>query len=121
MKNTIPMIIAVVLAAAAVFAVSRMIRSKDDGDTRRYVEVVSAAQNIPAGKEGIKEDWLTKRRVEVSSMPAKTVPWSQANRLVGQSEFVPNQIKRRSSGIWRSLSRKIPSNVRRRSRREFNN
>ena len=85
MKNTIPMIIAVVLAAAAVFAVSRMIRSKDDGDTRRYVEVVSAAQNIPAGKEGIKEDWLTKRRVEVSSMPAKTVPWSQANRLVGQS------------------------------------
>ena len=37
MKNTIPMIIAVVLAAAAVFAVSRMIRPKNDGNEKQYI------------------------------------------------------------------------------------
>lgn len=85
MKNTIPMIIAVVLAAAAVFAVSRMIRPKNDGDEKQYVEVVAAAKTINAGKDGIKEDWIMKRKVEANSTPSKSIPWVQANRVIGQA------------------------------------
>ncbi len=85
MKNTIPMIIAVLLAGAAVFAVSRMIRPKDDGGARRTVEVVAAAQNIEPGKDVVKEEWLVKRSVDFASAPSKYIPWSEANRVVGQA------------------------------------
>ena len=43
MKNMIPLIVAVVLGLAAVFAVSRMIRPKDTDLERQYAWVVSAA------------------------------------------------------------------------------
>ena len=83
MKNTIPLIIAVVLAAAAVFAVSRMLKPKDGEVEKQFVDVVGAAKVIEPDTE-IQESWLRKRRVEVSSIPAKAIPWNQANRVVGQ-------------------------------------
>ena len=62
MKNTIPMIIAVVLAAAAVFAVSRMIKPKTEDGERRMVAVVAAAKPIAAGDE-IRDTMLKMRHV----------------------------------------------------------
>ena len=83
MKNTIPLIVAVVLAAAAVFAVSRLIRPKDDGDKRQFVEVVAAAKPIPVNTE-IADTMLKLRKVELSSIPAKAIPANQKNRVIGQ-------------------------------------
>ncbi|MBO7482727.1 MAG: Flp pilus assembly protein CpaB [Kiritimatiellae bacterium] len=85
MKNTIPLIIAVVLGLVAVFAVSRMIRPKDADREDQYTFVVSAAKEITPRDGAIKESWLMKRRVEMSSMPSKAIPWTQVNRIVGQS------------------------------------
>lgn len=83
MKNTIPLIIAVILAAAAVFTVSRLIKPKENETEKEYVYVVGAAQVIAPDTE-IQQSWLQSRRVEVSSVPIKAIPWSQANRVVGQ-------------------------------------
>ena len=84
MKNTIPIIVAVVLGLLAVFAVSRMIRPKDMDRESQYAWVVSAAKEITPGDGPIKESWLMKRRVERNSMPAKAITWDQLNRVVGQ-------------------------------------
>jgi len=85
MKNTVPLIIAVVLGLIAVFAVSRMIRPADADKKSKYVTIVSAARDI-APKDGpIKESWLMKRDVELSSIPSKATPWERINRVVGQS------------------------------------
>ena len=51
MKNTIPMIIAVILAAAAVFAVSRMIKPKDGDAEKQFVDVVGTSQVITPDSE----------------------------------------------------------------------
>lgn len=85
MKNVVPLIIAIVLGAAAVFAVSRMIRPSEDNKENRFVLVVSAAKEITPGDGPIKESWLMKRKVEVTSIPAKAIPWREMNRVVGQS------------------------------------
>lgn len=85
MKNTIPLIIAVVLGLTAVFAVSKMIRPKDSSLESRYTEIVAAAKDISPKDGPIKESWLMKRRVEISSMPNKAIPWSQIHRVTGQS------------------------------------
>ncbi|MCR5751512.1 MAG: Flp pilus assembly protein CpaB [Kiritimatiellae bacterium] len=85
MKNTIPLVIAVVLGLVAVFAVSRMIRPKDADREDRYVFVVAAAKEITPKDGQIKESWLMKRRVESGSAPLKAIPWTQVNRIVGQT------------------------------------
>jgi len=82
MKNSIPMIIAVILAAAAVFAVSRLIKPKADDGGRRTVAVVAAAKPIAAGDE-IRDTMLKVRHVELSSIPARAIPWDQKNRVIG--------------------------------------
>ena len=53
MKNTIPIIIAVILALAAVFAVSR-IRGSQNASNEDLIEIVAAARDLIA-KENIKE------------------------------------------------------------------
>jgi len=83
MKNTIPMIVAVVLAAAAVFSVSRMIKPKDDGGEKTMVEVVAAAKPIPVNAE-ISDSMIKKRVVDVASLPAKAISYNQKNRVIGQ-------------------------------------
>lgn len=84
MKNTIPLIIAVVLGLLAVFAVSRMIRPHDAEDARQTVDVVAATKQIAPDDGEIKKSWLTKRTVDLESIPAKAIPFEQANRIVGQ-------------------------------------
>ena len=84
MKNTIPLIIAVVFGLAAVFGVSRLITTSLSEEEKNYVFVVAAAKNITAKDGEIKDSWITKKRVEVSSLPVKAIPWEQSNRVVGQ-------------------------------------
>lgn len=84
MKNTIPLIIAVVLGLLAVFAVSRMIRPSNAEHEDSYEWVVAAAKDITPKDGPIKESWLLKRRVERSSMPSKSILWSQIHRVTGQ-------------------------------------
>lgn len=83
MKNTIPLIIAVILAAAAVFTVSRLIKPKENETAKEFVAVVGV-KNVIAPDSEIRESDLQKRIVEVSSVPSKAIPWNQANRVVGQ-------------------------------------
>ena len=85
MKNTVPLFIAVVLGLVAVFAVSRMIRPRDGERESQYGWIVAAAKDITPKDGEIKLSWLMKRRVELSSLPAKAIPWSEVNRVVGQS------------------------------------
>ena len=82
-KNTIPMIVAVVLAAAAVFAVSRMIKPKDDGGEKQTVTVVAAAKPIKVNAE-ITDSMLKERTVDLASVPMKAIPFNQKNRVIGQ-------------------------------------
>lgn len=75
MKNTIPIIIAVVLAAAAVFAFSKIIHSKTNEQTvRQYVEVVAASKPIAAGAP-ISVSMLKKRVADAGSVPKNAIPW----------------------------------------------
>ena len=83
MKNTIAMIVFVVLAAAAVWGVSRLIRPKDEDNQKQYVEVVAAAKGIAVDTQ-ITDSMLKVRKVEVSSIPAKAIPAAQKNRVIGQ-------------------------------------
>lgn len=84
MKNTIPLIIAVILGAAAVFAVSRMIRRDAGADDVNYIDVVAAARDITPKDDGIKDSWIMKRRVEAASAPVKAIRWSEANSVLSQ-------------------------------------
>ena len=83
MKNTIPLIVAVVLAAAAVFAVSRLIRPKEDDSKKQMVEVVAAVDAIAENTE-ISDSMLKIRSVDIASVPAKAIPANQKNRVIGQ-------------------------------------
>lgn len=85
MKNTIPLIVAVVFGLAAVYGVSRLISSNLAEEEKNYVMVVAAAKDITPKDGEIKDSWITRRRVEISSLPAKAIRWNQANRVLGQS------------------------------------
>ena len=84
MKNTIPLIVAILLGSLAVWAVSRLIKPSDADAEKKYVDVVAAARDITPKDDDIKDSWLMKRTVEISSVPAKAIPWTQANRVVRQ-------------------------------------
>ena len=85
MKNTVPLIFAVVFGLAAVFGISRLIASKTAEEEKNYVYVVAAARDIIFKDGAIKESWLMKKRVEISSLPAKAILWEQANSVIGQT------------------------------------
>lgn len=85
MKNTIPLIVAIVLGLTAVFAVSKMIRPKESDVEGKYIDIVAAAKDITPKDGPIKESWLMKRQVEAESIPNKAIPWNQIHRVTGQS------------------------------------
>jgi len=84
MKNSIPLIIAVVFGLAAVYGVSRLISSNLAEEEKKFVNVVAAARDITSKDGEIKDSWITKKRVEIASLPAKAIKWDQANRVIGQ-------------------------------------
>lgn len=84
MKNIIPLIIAVVLGLAAVFAVMRLIKPSNENDDKQYIDVVAAAKGVVPADGEIKVSWLMRRRVDAASAPSKAIPWSQSNQVIGQ-------------------------------------
>ena len=84
MKNTIPLIVAVVFGLAAIYGVSRLISANLAEEEKKYVMVVAAAKDITPKDGEIKDSWITRRRVEISSLPAKAIRWNEANRVIGQ-------------------------------------
>lgn len=82
MKNIIPLVIAVLLGLAAVFAVSQTMAKKDEQiDTK--IEVVVAKNDLPEGKELTAEHFTTEKRAK-DSLPARCVSKDEMNMLVGQ-------------------------------------
>lgn len=84
MKNIIPLIVAVVFGLAAVYGVSRLISSNLAEEEKKFVTVVAAAKDITAKDGEIKDSWITRKRVEISSLPAKAIKWNESNRVIGQ-------------------------------------
>lgn len=85
MKNTIPLIVAVIFGLAAVYGVSRLIATNTAEVEKNFVMVVAAAKDITPRDGEIKESWITRRRVEISSLPSKAILWKEANRVIGQA------------------------------------
>ncbi len=87
MKNSVPLILAVVLGLAAVFAVSRVI-SSNLSKNEEMVEVAAAQRNIPAG-EVLAEGYYRPKSVPRSAVPAQAILWSKAAMINGQKLLVP--------------------------------
>ena len=86
MKNSIPLILAVVLGLAAVFAVGRVI-STNIAQKEETVEVVAAQRDIPAG-EVLADGFYRPKKVPRSALPAQTILWNKAQMLNGQRLLV---------------------------------
>jgi Flp pilus assembly protein CpaB len=88
MKNTLPLVIAVILGFAAVFMVSRMVQSQRAQAEVPTVEVVGAARELTQGEE-IKEEYLAKRRVPQEAVSPRHVLWKEKNMILRQSVLRP--------------------------------
>jgi len=82
MKNTIPIIVAVVIALAAVFAVSRM-KGDQSHSQEDLVEVVTATRDL-SPKEVIKDGFIAPRLVPRKALPAQSILWNKVNIVLGQ-------------------------------------
>jgi len=83
MKNTIPLILSVVLGLAAVFAVSRMMSRRDDASKEKMVAVVVAARDISANDE-LDEGSLSFVEMPATSVPRGALLWANASVAYGQ-------------------------------------
>ena len=86
MKNSIPLILAVVLGLAAVFAVGRVI-SSNIAQKEDMIDVVAAQRDIPAG-ETLAEGFYRPKKVPRSALPAQAIMWNKAPMLNGQKLLV---------------------------------
>ncbi len=82
-KNMIPLVLAVVLALAAVFAVNRLIGQKAPMSGEEMIEVVVAARNL-APEELINEGAVTKKLIPRSAAPSKAIGWNQNSMILNQ-------------------------------------
>ena len=82
MKNSIPLILAVLLGLAAVFAVSKII-STNTAKIEEKVKIVAATRDLAAG-EVIAEGFFMPREVPVSAVPSQAIPWNRATMILGQ-------------------------------------
>jgi len=87
MKNVIPLIVAVALGMAAVFAVSRTLSSKSDSREEK-VQVVAASRTLAPG-EVLDEGFINPRLVAVSSLPKQHVKWNNRSMVLGQKLIQP--------------------------------
>ena len=83
MKNYIPLILAVLLGLAAVFAVSQMLaRNKQPAQEESWVVV---AQRDLKVNDVLQADSVRKKVIPVSARPAEAIVWSRRSLLVGQT------------------------------------
>jgi Flp pilus assembly protein CpaB len=83
MKNSIPLIMAVLLGLAAVFVVSRMM--KKSSDTREGMVLVVAATRDLGVKEEILDGYIWAREIPESALSSRHVLWSKATMILGQA------------------------------------
>ena len=84
MKNTIPLIIAVLLGLAAVFSVSRMIAKKSAGQHGQMVSVLVANGNLKSGAT-VSPEGFRSIAVPLSYAPKQHILQGQATAIVGQT------------------------------------
>lgn len=89
MKNVIPLIVAVVLALAAVYMVSRMLVKTDDAAKEQQVSVVVAARDLEAGDE-LRPGSCTFKSIPASAVPKNALKWENVSLIYGQK--LPQQI-----------------------------
>ena len=82
MKNIIPLVIAVILGLAAVFAVSRTV-SKNKENTEEMVEIVAASRMLGSG-EAVAEAFIVPREVPLSALPKQHIKWDNRSMVIGQ-------------------------------------
>lgn len=82
MKNSIPLILAVLLGLAAVMAVGRMLQSRKQA-TEATAAVVAVARDIASGNV-LTADAIQKKEVAVSARPAQAIAWSRKEVVEGQ-------------------------------------
>ncbi len=82
MKNIIPLVVAVLLGLAAVFAVSRTM-SKQTESVDKKIQVVAAARAI-GENDTIAETNISPRLVSITSLPKQHVKWSSRTMIIGQ-------------------------------------
>ncbi|MCQ2380185.1 MAG: SAF domain-containing protein [Victivallaceae bacterium] len=88
MKNVIPLVVAVVLGLAAVYAVSKMMAVQNAQVDEEMVDVVVAAGDLQANTE-LGQGELTHREVPASALPRNAIQWSNVNMLYGQTIRMP--------------------------------
>lgn len=84
MKNIIPLVIAVVFGLAAVWGVHQLIKSNTAEENKKYVMALVTTKEITPKDGEIKDSWITSKRVEIASLPAKAILWRESNRVLGQ-------------------------------------
>ena len=77
-KNIIPLILAVVLGLAAVYAVNRLLLQKNSLAEEEMIEVIAAARNLQPG-DVLTEGSYTKKKIQKSARPAKAILWAQSS------------------------------------------
>ena len=82
MKNSIPLILAVLLGLAAVFAVNKII-SENSANVEEKVKIVAATRDLAAG-EVISEGFFMPKEVPLYAVPAQAINWNRASMIVGQ-------------------------------------
>lgn len=82
MKNIIPLIIAVILGLAAVFAVSRTV-SSNLGNSEKNVVIVAASRMLGVN-ETVQEAFIAPREVPMSALPKQHIKWENRSDVIGQ-------------------------------------
>ncbi|MCI5778551.1 MAG: SAF domain-containing protein [Lentisphaeria bacterium] len=83
MKNIIPLIVAVILALAAVFIVSRVLVQNDEGTKEPQVSVVIAARDLDPGEE-ITPGACSFKSIPRSAVPKNALLWESVSLAYGQ-------------------------------------
>ena len=80
-KNIIPLVLAVILALAAVFAVNRLIGEKTSAGRENMIEVLVAARPLAQG-EIINEGAFTKKNIPQTAAPSQAILWKQQSMIL---------------------------------------
>ncbi len=75
-KNMIPLILAVILGLAAVYAVNRLVLQQNAMAEEEMIEVVAAARNLEPG-EILTEGSYTKKKIPNSARPTTAILWTE--------------------------------------------
>jgi len=88
MKNSIPIVIAVLLAVAAVFAVSKVVKENDAKTETAMVQIVVADEDLPIGGT-FEEEKLAFREVPADAVPRNALLWRDVKVAWGQTVSRP--------------------------------